>query len=63
MTETERREAHLIKLGNLITLDDPYLTIRRNMVQCPVCGRKIIDNGDRTAARHTNAKGEICTIK
>lgn len=60
MTEQQRREAHLIRLGGLVTAPDAYLTIRRAMVQCPICGRNVIDNGDGTPARHTNEKGEIC---
>jgi hypothetical protein len=63
MTETERREAHLIKLGGLIATPEPYLTIHRAMVQCPRCKRCVIDNGDGTPAYHKNEKGVICTIK
>lgn len=62
MTREQREEAYKTMLSNhlLGIPNDAYLTIRRAMVQCPICGRNVIDNGDGTATRHINEKGEIC---
>lgn len=63
MTPQEREQAYLKMLGHKILGQQTigrWLEMRRAMVECPICGRMVIDAGDGTPARHEKPEGGAC---